>query len=312
MDQPTTASPPAGPTDGVPTAHGRAHGTARIRAFYELTKPGIAGYVTVTVGAAAYVASGGTVGLARAVLAMAGTGIATAGALALNQYVEREVDAVMVRTRNRPLPSGRLAPREALVFGSILLTTGLVWLWSLVGWLPAALAALSAAAYHLVYTPLKTRNHLATLAGGVPGALPMLIGWTAATGSVDVGGLALFAIGYAWQLPHVLGLAWMLREDYARVGFRLIPTDDDQGRIIGLHMVAWLLALVGVSGLPTYLGLTGNVYLAGALGVSVVYLLVGMGAARHLTDTAARKVFFGSLLYHPVLMVLMLLDTVRT
>ena len=297
MDEPTTTSP--------------ARGAERLRAYYELTKPGIAGYVMITAGVAAFVGSGGRLDLVVAVLTMIGTGIATAGALALNQYVEREVDGIMLRTRTRPIPSGRLTPLECLVFGMVLLVTGLVWLLVLVHWLPAALAALSAFAYHFVYTPLKSRTHLATLAGGVPGALPMLIGWTAATGTVDRGGLAMFAIGYAWQLPHVLGLAWMLREDYARVGFKLIPEDDAEGKIIGRHMVAWLVGLIVVSGIPTYLGLTGVVYLVGAMLVSVTYLIVGMGAARDLTDKAARKVFFGSLLYHPVILVLMLVDTVR-
>ncbi len=287
-------------------------GMARLGAFYELTKPGIAGYVMITAGVSAFVGSGGRLDLVLALLTMAGTGIATAGALALNQYVERDVDAIMVRTRVRPLPSGRLQPREALVFGTALLAAGLAWLLFFVHWLPALLAAASAAAYHMVYTPLKTRTHLATLAGGVPGALPMLIGWTAATGRIDAGGLALFAIGYAWQLPHVLGLAWMLREDYARVHFKLIPRDDADGSIIGRHMVAWMAAQIVVSGLPTYLGLTGRIYLAGAVTASVVYLLVGMGAARDLTDNAARRVFFSSLLYHPVLLVLMLSDTIRT
>lgn len=288
-----------------------ARGTARLKALYELTKPGIAGYVMITAGVAAFVGSGGRLDLMVAILTMVGTGLATAGALALNQYVEREVDGIMVRTRTRPIPSGRIPPAEGLIFGVLLLVSGVVWLLMLVGWLPAALAALSAAAYHLVYTPLKSRTHLATLAGGVPGALPMLIGWTAATGTVDGSGLALFAIGYAWQLPHVLGLAWMLREDYALVGFKLIPEDDAEGKIIGRHMVAWLVALILVSGIPTYLGLTGVIYLAGAMVVSIIYLIVGMGAARDLTDKAARKVFFGSLLYHPVILVLMLVDTVR-
>jgi protoheme IX farnesyltransferase len=294
-----------------PSAPPTATGTDRLRAYYELTKPGIAGYVMITAGVAAFVGSGGRLDLAVAVLTMVGTGLATAGALALNQFVEREVDSIMLRTQHRPLPSGRLRPTEALAFGTTLLLAGLVWLLVLVHWLPAVLAAISAAAYHLVYTPLKSRTHLATLAGGVPGALPMLIGWTAATGTVDRGGLAMFAIGYAWQLPHVLGLAWMLRDDYARVGFKLIPQDDAQGKIIGRHMVAWLVALIVVSGVPTYLGLTGIIYLVGAMLVSFTYLVVGMGAARNLSDEAARKVFFGSLLYHPVILVLMLVDTVR-
>ncbi len=295
--------------DATPRAD--VHPPSRVGAYYELTKPGIAGYVMITAGVSAFVASRGHLTLGVAVNTMVGIGLASAGALALNQYVEREYDAIMIRTRNRPVPSGRLSPAEALTFGSLLLAVGVVYLALLVGALPALLTALSAAAYHVVYTPLKTRSSTATLAGGVPGAIPTLIGWTAATGSLDLAGLGLFAIAYAWQLPHVLGLAWMLREDYARVGFRLIPPHDEAGRIIGAHMVAWLILLVPLSGVPSYLGYTGWLYMGGALVASLAFLGVGIGAARNLTDQAARKVFFGSLVFHPVLLILMLVDTVR-
>lgn len=281
------------------------------RSYYELTKPGIAGYVMVTAGVTAFVASRGRLELGLAIHTMLGTGMATAGALALNQWTEREVDAVMVRTRGRPIPSGRLTPHQAWRFGSGLFVAGILYLGILTGWLPALVAALSAASYHWVYTPLKSRSYFATLAGGVPGALPTLIGWTAATGGVSLGGFALFAIAYLWQLPHVLGLAWMLREDYARVGFKLIPPHDDAGRIIGLHMVMATSALVPVSLVPTVLGYTGFWYFAGALVASLAFLWVSVSAARDLTDASARRVFFASLLYHPVLLGLMLFDTVR-
>jgi protoheme IX farnesyltransferase len=283
----------------------------RRRAFYELTKPGIAGYVMVTAGVSAFVASRGQIGAVTALHVMAGVGLATAGALALNQFVERDLDAAMTRTRYRPIPAGRVSPVTAFIFGSSLLMAGVVYMALVLGALPALLTVLSAAAYHGVYTPLKTRTSLATLAGGVPGAMPTLIGWTAVTGRLDAGGLGLFAIAYAWQLPHVLGLAWMLRVDYERVGFRLIPPHDEAGKVIGRHMLAWLLVLVPLSGLPTWLGYTGWVYFGGSLLASVAFLALGVGAARDLTDRAARKVFFGSLLYHPVLLGLMLFDTVR-
>lgn len=282
---------------------------SRFRSFYELTKPGIAGYVMVTVAASAYVGSRGALDLAVAVHTILGTGLATGGALSLNQYVERDFDAIMVRTRNRPIPSQRVTPMEALAFGAVLLMGGLVYLASFVGALPAALAAASAIVYHGVYTPLKLRSYTATLAGSVPGALPMLIGWTAATGTIDTGGLALFAIGYLWQLPHVLGLAWMLREDYARVGFKLIP--EGGARSIGLQMVAATALLIPVSWSPTLLGLTGTVYLVGATVLGGVFLWNAANAARDLTEQAARRVFFTSLLYHPLLLSLMVFDTVR-
>lgn len=282
-----------------------------VRAYYELTKPGIAGYVMVTAGVSAYVASRGQIGLVPALHTMIGTGLATGGALALNQYFERDYDARMKRTQRRPIPSGRLEPAPAMVFGTALMMGGFAYLGFLVGALPALLAVLSAFAYHAVYTPLKLHSHVATLAGGVPGAVPTLIGWSAARGTLDLGGLGLFAIAYAWQLPHVLGLAWMLREDYRRVGFRLIPPHDEAGRVISNHMLAWLALLVPLSGVPTWLGYTGWVYFGGALAASLAFLWLGIKARRDFSDKAARTVFFGSLLYHPVLLVLMLFNTVR-
>ena len=277
-------------------------------AYYELTKPGITGYVMVTAGVSAAVAAGGAVPLALALHAVLGTGLATAGALALNQYVERDADRIMTRTRHRPLPSERLQPSQALAFGIVLLAAGLGYLLVASGWWPAGLAALSGLAYLAIYTPLKRRSYAATLAGAVPGALPTLIGWTAATGSLDRGALALFAIAYLWQLPHVLGLAWMLRDDYARVGFKLIPAGG--GRLIGAHMVAATLALVPASIAPTLLGITGPWYFGGALVASLALLAVAVGTSRDMSEAAARRLFLASLVYHPVLLGFMLFDTV--
>lgn len=292
--------------DATPT---QTASKSRSKAYYELTKPGITGYVMITAGVSAYVGSRGGIGLVTAVHAMLGTGLATAGALALNQFVERDFDARMTRTQGRPLPSGRLSPAEGLWSGIALLATGLGYLALASGWLPAAIAAASALAYLGVYTPLKRRSYLATLAGGFPGAFPVLIGWTAVTGSVDRGALALFAVAYLWQLPHVLGLAWMLREDYAKVGFKLIP--DGGGETIGRHMVLATGLLVPVSVSPSLLGLTGSVYLIGAVAASLAFLGVAVAAARDMSDARARALFLASLLYHPVLMGLMMVNTVR-
>ena len=291
------------------TNENTTEGTSRARAFYELTKPGITGYVMITAGASAYVASGGSLALLPAIHTILSTGVATAGALSLNQYAERDYDAMMVRTRGRPLPSKRLEPMHAFFFGVTLLLGGLIYLALAVGALPAAIAAASALVYHAVYTPLKTQSYVATLTGAVPGALPMLIGWTAATGAIDLGGLALFAIGYLWQLPHVLGLAWMLREDYARVGFKLIPRSG--ARVIGLHMVLATGLLIPVSWIPTYLGHTGMAYAVGATALGAGFLFTGVSAAKDLTDERARNVFLASLLYHPLLLGFLLFDTVR-
>ncbi len=290
----------------APTAQASS---SRFRAYYELTKPGIAGYVMVTAGVSAFVASRGRVELALALHTMAGTGLATAGALTLNQFVERDADAVMHRTRTRPLPTHRVSPMQALGFGSLLLLGGLVYMALVLGALPALITAASGLMYHGIYTPLKTRSYVATLAGAVPGALPMLIGWTAATGSIDVGGLALFGIGYLWQLPHVLGLAWMLREDYARVGFKLIPGGG--AKSIGIQMVISTALLIPVSLTPTFLGFTGMPYAIGASLAGLSFLGMAIRALLDMTDERARAVFFASLLYHPLLLGLMLFDTLR-
>jgi len=282
---------------------------SRAKAFYELTKPGITGYVMITAGVSAFVGARGELALSLALHTIAGTGLATAGALTLNQYVEREPDAIMHRTRVRPLPTKRVSPMEALGFGGALLMVGLVYIALMVGTLPALLTAASALLYHGVYTPLKSRSYVATLAGAVPGALPMLIGWTAATGVIDRGGLALFAIGYLWQLPHVLGLAWMLREDYARVGFKLIPSGG--ARSIGLQMIAATGLLLPVSWAPFQLGLTGTPYVLGATALGLVFFSAALAAARNMTETSARRVFLASLVYHPLLLGLMLFDTIR-
>ena len=279
-------------------------------ALYELTKPGITGYVMMTAGVSYYVASGGRVEVLPLIHTLLGVALGTAGALALNQYVEREVDAVMTRTSKRPLPSGRLRPAEALAFGGALLVVGVVYLGLMVGWLPSVLTAASAAAYILAYTPLKTRSYLATLVGAVPGAFPALIGWSAATGTVEFGAVILFCIAFLWQLPHVLALAWLLREDYARVGFFLSPPSDPEGLQIGRHMVYHSVSLLAISGLPTFLGLTGQIYLVGAFVLGLITLGFSVAAAAQMSRPRARRVFLWSLLYQPLLLGLLLIDTV--
>ena len=265
----------------------------------------------MTAGVAYYVSAGGRADLLQLFHTLLGTVLATAGALALNQYLERELDALMERTRTRPIPSGRLRPRDALLFGLLLVIGGVAHLWAMLGVLPAALTLGSAAAYNLVYTPLKSRSHTATFAGAVPGAMPALIGWSAASGSIGPGALALFGIAFVWQIPHVLALAWLLREDYARAGFLLSPPADPEGKMIGRLMIVYSAALVAVSAVPTALGLTGVIYLIGAFILGVGFLWRCVGAWREMSPRAVRNVFLGSLAYQPLLLGLMLLDTVR-
>lgn len=295
-----TAPPPA------PEARDSERG---LKAYYELTKPGIATFVAITAGASYFVATAGRPDVLQLVEVLVGTGVATAGALALNQYVEREVDGRMHRTRSRPLPSGRMDPRRALAFALLLLGVGVAWLAVSVGFLPAFLTAASAALYIGAYTPLKSRSYLATLVGAVPGAIPGLIGWSAATGGLEAGAWVLFGIYFLWQLPHVLALAWLLREDYERVGFFLAPPTDPDGNRIARHMVYHSVSLLLLSLVPSILGLTGLVYFGGALILSGGMLASAVAAAREMTAIRARRVFRASLLYQPLLLLLLFLDT---
>ncbi len=289
-------------TEAAPTS-------SRVRAYYELTKPGIAAFVMMTAGVAYVVASVGRPAGLPLFHTVVGTLLATGGALALNQYLERKVDALMERTRRRPLPSGRLRAGQALFFGLVLLAAGVAQLWFAVGALPALLTLFSAAAYNFVYTPLKSRSYSATFAGAVPGAMPALIGWSAATGTIGVGGLALFAIAFLWQIPHVLALSWLLKEDYARAGFFLAPPADPDGRFIGNQMILYSSGLLAVSLFPTLLGVTGGMYLTGAFLLGCVLIWWSVTAQRSMTRANVRRVFLGSLAYQPLLLGLMLIDT---
>jgi heme o synthase len=307
---------PRNDTGGPASSGGRGtllEGASRLAAYYELTKPGIAGYVMVTAGVSYLVGAGGRADFLPVLLTLLGTVLATGGALALNQFVEWELDALMERTRSRPIPSGRLGPRNAFFFGNLLALGGVGLLYLTVGWLPAVLTALSALSYNLVYTPLKKLSYVSTLAGAFPGAMPTLIGWSAATGTLSLEAGSVFAIAYLWQLPHVLSLGWLLRRDYARAGFYLIPRSDPEGKRIAWHITAFSATLLLVSTVPTWLEVTGRVYFVGivVLGTALLVLSVGTLSKERLTTTAARRVFLGSLIYHPLFLLLLLVDTVR-
>ena len=293
-------------------SHDNVKSSARpggLGAYLELTKPGIACFVMTLTGVSCYIAVGGALGVLLILHTALGTGLVTGGALALNQYAERREDALMTRTLGRPIPSGRLSARQARDFGLLLTVAGAVYLWKAAGWLPAVLALLSSALYVLVYTPLKTRTSLASLVGAFPGALPVLVGWSAAAGTLSAQAFAVFGIFFIWQLPHILALAWICRDDYARAGFLMAPPGDEQGRLLSLRMLAATAALLPVSLAPVVLDLTGVVYLAGALLAGIALLGVTFAAAGRLTDRRARRVFLGTLLYQPLLLALLIVDT---
>ena len=272
-------------------------------AYLELTKPGITVFVTMTAAVGYLMAALPAILVSDILHLVLGTALSTAGSLALNQYLEREPDAAMIRTRGRPVPSGRVPAAHAKLFGAVLVTLGVGHLLYWLGWLPAFVAASAAFLYNAVYTPLKLRSPLATPVGAVPGALPALIGWTAHAGSIDARAMTLFGILFLWQLIHVLALAWNLRNDYELAGFQLIPPGSV--RLISGLMVGYSVLLLPLSILPAVLGMTGNLYLAGASVLGSGMVAVTIAFLLKPTKQRCGRVFLGSLLYHPLLLALM-------
>ena len=275
-----------------------------------LTKPRVVVMVLITTLVGFYLGSTGAPGYLRLVHALIGTGLAAAGTLALNQFLEREVDARMERTRLRPLPDGRLQPTEALAFGAAITAAGLLYLVLTVGSPSAGVTAVIVGLYLFVYTPLKLRSPLCMVVGAIPGALPPVAGWVAARGELGVGAWVLFAIMFLWQLPHTLAIARLYQDDYARAGIRVLPVVDPDGTSTERQIVAGCLALLAVGLLPTLIGLAGPAYFFGALILGTVFLGCGMLQAVSPSVPAARRLLFASLLYLPTLLILMALDKV--
>ncbi len=240
--------------------------------------------------------------------ALAGTSLLACGASALNQLIEREYDARMRRTRDRPLPSGRMQPRTVLAIGVATAALGLACLVLAVNWVTAALGALSLVSYVFIYTPMKRLTWMNTLVGAVPGALPPLMGWTAARGQITSEGLALFAILAFWQLPHFMAIAWIYRDEYAKAGFQMLPLVDHDGHRTGRQAVSHTLALVGVSLCPFLFRLAGPLYLAGALVLGAIFLWCAIDFSRKLNLSRARYLFYASILYLPLLLGAMVID----
>jgi protoheme IX farnesyltransferase len=282
--------------------------TGRVAEYAELTKPRITILVLVTTLVGYLLGTEGQVQLGRLVHALLATGLVAAGASALNQFLERDADGRMRRTRRRPLPSGRIAPERALGFAIDLATLGVIWLAVAVNWASALVAALTLAVYLLVYTPLKRRTPWCTAVGAVPGALPPVIGWVAARGQLGEGALILFAILFLWQLPHFFAIAWLYREDYARGGFPMLPVVDTGGRMTVIQIGLASALLVAVSLVPHLIGLAGLVYLIGASGLGGVLLLLAARLGHRRDDGAARGLFLFSVVYLPAMLALLVLD----
>jgi heme o synthase len=295
----------------VRTAAGETHLRSGVLSGYlALTKPGLTTLSVCTAVGGAYLAPGGLPSALLILNLVVGTFLVGAGAGALNQLIERRTDALMKRTERRPVPSGEIAPLPALAFGSLCAVGGCGYLYALTTPAAGILAVATLLVYLAAYTPLKRVTHLSTAVGGIPGALPPLIGWVATGRGFCLESYLLFLFLFLWQMPHFLALAWMYRLDYERGGYRLLPLYDASGGVTGRLVVLYAAALIPVVVALTIVGLMGWVFLAGAVVVGGVFLAYAIRFARAITNDNARRLFLSSLVYLSVVMVLMLVDRV--
>ena len=277
-------------------------------AYVVLTKPDVTFLVVITTVAGFYLGSTGRLDWSLLAHTLFGTMLVAGGTAALNQYFEREMDAVMRRTAARPLPSGLLQPSEVFLFGLGTIILGSTWLALAVNGLASLLALATTILYLGLYTPLKTRTTLATAVGAFPGALPPLIGWAAARGSLSLGAWILFAILFCWQFPHFFSIAWMYREDYARAGIRMLPVIDRTGDATFRQIVGMSAVLVPVSLLPSVVGMAGIRYFFGALVLGMILLQASLWASRDRTNVRAKWLMHATVAHIPILLGLMILD----
>ena len=284
---------------------------SRTADFLELTKPRITVLVVATTLVGFYVGSRAAISLLLLCHTLLGTALVASGASALNQYLERHLDALMHRTERRPLPAGRLQSGEALIFAVLISSAGMIYLFAFVNPLTSLLSALTFLGYLFLYTPLKTRTWLSTVIGAVPGALPAAMGWAAVNDRLTAGAWVLFAIVFFWQLPHFYAIGWMYREDYARAGFPMLQIIDLSGARTSRQVNLYIIALVLATVFPSLIGLTGYAYLCGALALGLVFLAYGNAFARLRDRNSARHLFLVSVYYLPILLTLMALDKVK-
>jgi heme o synthase len=278
--------------------------------YWALTKPEVNFLILITTFSGFWLAipaAAGSVPVIRLVSTLIGTLLVAGGTGTLNQYIERRFDAQMRRTARRPLVAARMQPSAALRFGILLSSTGVIYLALAVNALAALLAALTLVSYLFVYTPLKRKTPLCTLAGAIPGAMPPLIGWAGASGKLGPEAWVLYGIVFLWQFPHFMAIAWMYREDYARAGYLVLPFGDVRQRFMTWQTLAPTLALVPLSLMPSLLGQTGLIGGGGALILSSAFLYYGVGLALRPSNAIARRVLFASILYLPMLFGLMAL-----
>jgi protoheme IX farnesyltransferase len=275
--------------------------------FYDLSKPGIGFYSLLTTATSFWLASF-EFNLTLFIHTMIATGLVTCGGGALNQVLEIEADSQMRRTEKRPLPSGRVSPTVGLIFGVLASVGGAVYMLVFVGSLASILSIVTLGGYLFVYTPLKKKTHLSTLVGAFPGAVPILIGWAAVRGSLNLEAWSLFAILFIWQIPHFLAIAWMYRKDYARAGFPMLTVIDPEGSRVAFQALSYTLVLIPVSLLPSLLKMTGPIYFGGALLLGIGFTVAAIRIVNERTNTTAKQLLFASIIYLPVLLALMAVD----
>lgn len=288
-----------------------AGSSAGWRTYAELTKPRLTSLVLVTTALGYLLARTAAVEWGTLLAAVLGTALVGGGANGLNQWWESEADARMRRTRRRPFPSGRLTGRAGFAFSVAVTLAGVGLLLQFVNPLTAGLALASWAIYLFAYTPLKPRTTLNTLVGAISGAIPPMMGWSAATGRIGAGAWVLFAILFVWQIPHFLAIAWVHRDDYGEGGFRMLPVVDPEGQSTFRIVVLYCVALLPVTCAAAFLGISGWIYLAGAAVLGLGLLLAGLRLYRERSSVAARRLFLASIAYLPTLFLLMLLDPTR-
>ena len=282
-----------------------------MRDYIELTKPRVTWLILMSTAVGFYFGVHGAWSLAVLLHALLGTALIASGTFTLNQWYEREADAKMHRTRMRPLPTGRVTPRQAFVFGVLLSVVGFVELWLGANLLTAGLGLFTLLSYLLAYTPLKQRSKHSTTVGAVPGAMPPLIGFAASAGVLTPEAWVLFAILFFWQFPHFYSIAWMYREDYERAGIRMLPVVEPDGESTARQILIYSLVLIPVSLAPSFLAMSGRLYLVGALLLGASFVWAGIRVARERTTLRARGVLLASVMYLPLLYCLMLLDGPR-
>jgi protoheme IX farnesyltransferase len=281
--------------------------------YLQLTKPRLNALVIATTLGGFFMAGPSVAGAAGWWLlfnTIVGTALVAGGSSAFNQYYERATDALMRRTRVRPLPDGRMEPSDALWFAVVMSAAGLVQLAVGANLLAALLALVTLVSYVAVYTPMKQRSPFSTVIGAIPGALPPIIGWAAVRGSLEPVSWALFAIGFLWQMPHFLAIAWLYRSDYERAGFPMLPVVEPDGRSTGRQAVAYAAALLPVSLAPTAFGIAGQWYFGATFLLSSAFLALAIRFAMTRSTARARWLFFGSIVYLPILWAVMLADKV--